>query len=254
MDYREMPHMRPTARAILPAFIVSQYTDGSLLLYSHGGFDIWCVYHAMPIGGRIVEQPVVGDSLYPFRLCRISIDRMRGRVTDFEGNFSSVESIEYKSNAISKRIDLKQKFSFDAPEDVDYLQSIRNLARAYGQDNVWKSFLTLYEAIPQKRGVPIQRNMTDAVMSIVSDYPRENGLRLTLDCLLCAMIAENNRLRKYGSKFDTRVGKKVKALGVYQAIYETGLTVRQVANFSKGQRWNWISNECAKRGILTSNL
>ena len=49
------------------------------------------------------------------------------------------------------------------------------------------------------------------------------------------MIAENNRLKNYGSKFDTRLGKKIIALGVYQAIFEIDLTIRQVEDYSKNR-------------------
>lgn len=96
--------------------------------------------------------------------------------------------------------------------------------------------------------------MTEKVVEIASQYPEEKNLRMTLDCLLCAMIAENNRLKKYGSKYDTKLGKKIKALGVYQAIYETDMTIRQVADYSKSKGWRWISEECARRGIDTPNM
>ena len=134
------------------------------------------------------------------------------------------------------------------------MPDIRDLAETYGKDRVWNSFMQLYECIPQLRGVGITRMMTQKVKDIASQYPDEPDLRLTLDCLLCAMIAENNRLRKYGSQFDTKLGKKIKALGVYQAIYETDMSIRQVADYSKGKGWRWISEECRKRGIDTPDM
>lgn len=164
---------------------------------------------------------------------------MTGAKTDFTGSFVQYAVID---------------FGFDAPEDVDYMQAIRDLATTYGQDRVWGSFMELYECIPQQRGVGITRAMTEKAIDIASQYPDEPKLRLTLDCLLCAMIAENNRLKKYGSKFDTRLGKKIKALGVYQAIYETDMSIRQVADYSKGKGWKWISDECRKRGIDTPDM
>ena len=114
--------------------------------------------------------------------------------------------------------------------------------------------MELYECIPQQRGIWITRAMTEKAIDIASQYPDEPKLRLTFDCLLCAMIAENNRLKKCGSKFDTRLGKKIKALGVYQAIYETDMSIRQVADYSKGKGWKWISDECRKRGSDTPNM
>ena len=237
MNYRDIPHKSPEPGAEMPAFVVSEYDEGDLLLYSHGSFDIWCVYHAVKLGDDGPSETPESD--YPLKLDTISVKEMTGAETDFTGSFVQYAVID---------------FGFDAPEDVDYMQAIRDLATTYGQDRVWGSFMELYECIPQQRGVGITRAMTEKAIDIASQYPDEPKLRLTLDCLLCAMIAENNRLKKYGSKFDTRLGKKIKALGVYQAIYETDMSIRQVADYSKGKGWKWISDECRKRGIDTPDM
>lgn len=238
MNYRDIPHKSPEPGAELPAFVVSEYDEGDLLLYSHGGFDIWCVYHAVKLGDD-ADKAIQEDADYPLKLDSITIKEMTGTQTDFTGSFVQYAVVD---------------FEFDAPEDVDYMQDIRDLASKYGQDRVWASFMELYNCIPQKRGVGITRAMTQKVIEIASQYPGEPDLRLTLDCLLCAMIAENNRLRKYGSQFDTKLGKKIKALGVYQAIYETDMSIRQVADYSKNRGWRWISEECRRRGIDTPDM
>lgn len=240
MNYRDVPHKNPRAGAELPAFVVSEYDDGDLLLYSHGGFDIWCVYHAVKLDETDEgSDSVISNEHYPLKLDTINVKEMTGTKTDFTGSLVDYAFVD---------------FDFDAPEDIDYMQDIRNLAEKYGRDRIWSSFLELYECIPQKRGVAITRKMTDKVIEIASQYPNEPDLRLTLDCLLCAMIAENNRLKRYGSRFDTKLGKKIKALGVYQAIYETDLTIRQVADYSKYKKWEWISEECRIRGINTPDM
>lgn len=238
MNYRDIPHKNPEPGVEMPAFVVSEYEEGDLLLYSHGSFDIWCVYHAVRLDDD-VEPSISAEFDYPLKLDTISVKEMTGTKTDFTGSFVQYAVID---------------FDFDAPEDVDYMQDIRDLAETYGKDRVWNSFMELYECIPQQRGVGITRMMTQKVKDIASQYPDEPDLRLTLDCLLCAMIAEGNRLRKYGSQFDTKLGKKIKALGVYQAIYETDMSIRQVADYSKGKSWRWISEECRKRGIETPDM
>ena len=245
MRYRDISHKPPAPGVELPAFVMSEYDGGDCLLYSHGGFDIWCVYHAMRLddGPRHVKKE---NEDYPLRLETIRVEKMTGTRTDFTGSLSTSVAIEYES--------IPGRYSFDAPEDVDYMQDVRDLAYKYGQDRVWSSFLMLYECIPQQRGIGITRAMTNTARDIATNYPGEAGLRLTLDCLLCAMIAENNRLRRYGSPYDTKLGKKVKALGVYQAIYETNMSIRQVADYSKYKNWRWISQECGKRGILTPDF
>ncbi|QWT17522.1 hypothetical protein KPC83_06720 [Collinsella sp. zg1085] len=235
--YRNICHARPCLGKQLPAFVVAQYDKNDFLLYSHGAFDIWCVYHAVSLD-NIAAQTILPDD-YPLSLQTIEVEKMTGTNTDFIGSF-----VEYAV----------VNFEFDAPEDVDYMQEIRDLAVKYGRERVWSSFLDLYEVIPQKRDVEISREMTQKVLQITAEYPGEPRLRYILDCLLCAMIAENNRLCKYGSKFDTKLGKKVKALGIYQAIFEPELGIREVANYSKGQSVEWISNECANRGINTPNM
>ena len=56
MKYRDISHSRPAPGAKLPAFIVSVYENGDVLLYSHGGFDIWCVYLATPNQLRLINH------------------------------------------------------------------------------------------------------------------------------------------------------------------------------------------------------
>ncbi|MBR3224433.1 MAG: hypothetical protein IKF78_03835 [Atopobiaceae bacterium] len=246
MRYRDISHKNPAPGVQLPAFVVSEYDGGNLLLYSHGSFDIWCVYYAIRLDRPARYIGKRAGASYPLRLDTIQVNEMTGTQTDFTGNLLPSITLEYDSRV--------NKYSFDAPEDVKYMQEIRDLATKYGQDRVWNSFLTIYDSIPQERGVRINRRMTETVTSVASQYPMETGLRLTLDCLLCAMIAENNRLRKYGSSYDTKLGKKVKALGIHQAIYETQLSIRQVADYSKDKSWKWISKECRNRDILTPDF
>lgn len=247
MHYREIPHTAPAPGVELPAFIVSEYSSGDFLLFSHGSFDIWCVYHAIRVSNNTRHTSSV-ECVYPLKLDTIKVQRVTGTKTDFTASFMRTIDIEYDGRV--PRFD----YQFDAPEDVEYLQGIRYLATAYGCDRVWNSFLMLYDSIPQQRGVKINRGMTQTVNNIVLDYPTEPQIRLIMDCLLCAMIAENNRLKIYGSPYNTKLGKKVKALGVYQAIYERHLSIRQVADYSKHKSWRWISAECYKRSIFTPDF
>lgn len=238
VNYRDFQHKSPEPGATLPAFVVSEYDDGELLLYSHGTFDIWCVYQAVKLTDGDEDLEPEGD-VYPLKLDAIAVEKMGDAKTKFTGRFTDYAVID---------------FDFKAPEDVDYMQDIRDLAQRRGQDEIWASFMELYETIPQERGVGLAREMLEKSAEISSRYPEEKGMRQLFDCLLCAMITENNRLKKYGSPYDTKLGKKLKALGVYQAIYETDMPIRDVADFSKEKGWMWISEECRKRGINTPNM
>ncbi|WP_287129575.1 DUF7004 family protein [Candidatus Cyanaurora vandensis] len=55
------------------------------------------------------------------------------------------------------------------------------------------------------------------------------------------MVAEENK------KF-TKLGKRVKHLGVYQILIE-GMPAHQAANFSKGKKWREIATDCKNRGF-----
>lgn len=95
---------------------------------------------------------------------------MTGTKTDFTGSF-----VEY---AIVN-------FDFDAPEDVDNMQDIRDLAAKYGKNRVWGSFLELYECIPQKQGVGITREMTKRLSKSLLNTPANLicALRWTAFCV-----------------------------------------------------------------------
>jgi hypothetical protein len=55
------------------------------------------------------------------------------------------------------------------------------------------------------------------------------------------MVAEEN-------KTNTKLGKKIKRLGVHQILIEN-MKPEIAANFSKGMKWQEISNECKIRGF-----
>ena len=56
-----------------------------------------------------------------------------------------------------------------------------------------------------------------------------------------AMIAEEN-------KANTKLGKKIKRLGVHQILIEN-ITPNISANYSKGMKWREIEKECKERGF-----
>jgi hypothetical protein len=55
------------------------------------------------------------------------------------------------------------------------------------------------------------------------------------------MIAEEN-------KENTKLGKRIKRLGMYQTLVEK-LDPFLAANFSRGMKWQEIDEECHKRGF-----
>ena len=79
VKYRDIPHKTPAPGVELPAFIVSEYDGGDMLLYSHGGFDIWCVYHAVQQSGGFRRARTRG-AVYPLKLDRIKVEEMTGTI------------------------------------------------------------------------------------------------------------------------------------------------------------------------------
>lgn len=56
-----------------------------------------------------------------------------------------------------------------------------------------------------------------------------------------AMVAEN-------LKANTRLGKRIKRLGVHQLLFENR-TVLDAANFMRGMGWREIAGMCEERGF-----
>lgn len=238
LPYRKHKYDDYCSSTIKPAFVCSAYDNGRLMLYSHGKFDIWCVYEAAPLGNssKIFIPP---NPLNVFH-----INRNSGSASIFTGSFLEDPNCYYE---------------FKSPKDVDYFGVLRKLARAYGADEVWETFNALYESIPQELGVKITREMMTLSSRLADKYPGFSGLRETFDCLLMVMIAENNRDgspdKGYYSKdckspYTTKIGKMVKALGVFQTLM-TDMPLRDIADYSKNKRADWIKNQCEKVGIMT---
>ena len=59
--------------------------------------------------------------------------------------------------------------------------------------------------------------------------------------IYAAMVAEEN-------KQFTRLGKRIKRLGVHQLLKE-GLSPKEAANWSRGKAWRDLAAECEKRGF-----
>ncbi|WP_396035026.1 DUF7004 family protein [Candidatus Cyanaurora vandensis] len=66
-------------------------------------------------------------------------------------------------------------------------------------------------------------------------------IQIIFTIIYAGMVAEENK------KF-TKLGKRVKHLGVYQILIE-GMPAHQAANFSKGKKWREIATDCKNRGF-----
>lgn len=125
-----------------------------------------------------------------------------------------------------------------APRDVDYFADLSSLAGVYGNDRVYADFVVVFDS----SGPAVTDETVAVVVQISKSYPNdEERVLRTLLILHMAMVAEN-------LKANTRLGKRIKRLGVHQLLFENR-TVRDAANFMRGMGWREIAGMCEERGF-----
>ena len=124
------------------------------------------------------------------------------------------------------------------PRDVDYFGQLKEFARRYGVDKVYNDYVTVYDMTAHD----IEQAVLSRITAIARDY---NGDALQVDVLFSilymAMIAEERK--QY-----TRLGKRIKRLGVYSLLIENK-SIEESANFMRGKTWREISALCDARGF-----
>lgn len=128
------------------------------------------------------------------------------------------------------------------PRDADYFLELVELGVKYGSERVYGNFVSVYEYARSYKRVTKEGH---ALIDLISDQYGEDALHVNklLTILLAAMVAEEN-------KAHTRLGAKIKHLGVYQILKDDPpLSVAEAAKFSYGMGWRDIDAQCAKRGF-----
>ena len=124
------------------------------------------------------------------------------------------------------------------PLDVHYFTRLYELKEIYGGSNIYNDFVYIYELVTKKLESAILKNITHISQKYKDDITRVDKI---FTILYMAMIAEEN-------KANTKLGKKIKRLGVHQILIEN-LTPKVSANYSKGMKWREIEKECMERGF-----
>lgn len=124
------------------------------------------------------------------------------------------------------------------PRDMDYFAQLKELASRYGASRVYDDYVHIYDRTGKK--------ISEAVFSeihILAEYYGKDALQVEvlLSILYMTMIAEERK--EY-----TRLGKRIKRLGVYQLLME-GKSIRESANFTRGMGWRDIAALCEARGF-----
>lgn len=124
-----------------------------------------------------------------------------------------------------------------APLDIDYFTQLYNFGTKYGFDKVYNDFVELYNNTTKD----INFNINKIVDKIAQKYDEFQDMQELLTILYMTMVAEEN-------KAYTRLGKRIKRLGVYTLLIEKK-DLQYSVNFMKGMSWRQIDKMCQDRGF-----
>jgi hypothetical protein len=123
-----------------------------------------------------------------------------------------------------------------APKDVEYFAELARLGTKYGHTKLYTDFMLIFERTTKN----IDRSVLDEISLLSKNYPSDEiAVEKLLSILYAGMVAEEN-------KANTKLGKKVKRLGVHQVLIEN-VRPETAAVFSKGMAWQQILREYEKR-------
>lgn len=125
-----------------------------------------------------------------------------------------------------------------APRDVQYFTQIRTLAGLFTGKKIYSDFVSVYEMTTKK----LENQVLDQIhflSNVYGDHQLEIEILFTI--IYSGMIAEENK--QY-----TRLGKRVKRLGLHQVLIEN-VEPGEAANYSKNKPWREIASQCEKRGF-----
>jgi hypothetical protein len=121
------------------------------------------------------------------------------------------------------------------PKDSEYFTELKELNET--EPTIYEDFVTIYDLTEKE---PTQE-VKDLCNKLASKYKKPNKVERLFLTLYAGMIAEEN-------KADTKLGKRIKRLGMHQLLVEQGHPVI-VANYSRGLNWKAIDAECKARGF-----
>ena len=124
------------------------------------------------------------------------------------------------------------------PRDVDYFGFLQKQAHVFGHQRIYEDFVAIYEATHKDVEQAVLAKI-DSIAATYQDVALEFSKIFTI--LYMGMLAEEK-------KAGTRLGKRIKRLGVYKLLIEK-CTVADSANFMRGMKWRSIDTMCRERGF-----
>ncbi len=125
-----------------------------------------------------------------------------------------------------------------APKDYQYFRRLHEYSLKHGARKLYDDFVSIYDKTT--------KNRSDDVFNYIKEISKTYGsdeIRVAIDfsIIYMGMVAEEN-------KAFTRLGKRVKRLGVYQVLID-GLDYNTAANFSRGKKWRELDEICKSKGF-----
>lgn len=125
-----------------------------------------------------------------------------------------------------------------APKDFEYFMRIQEYSDKYGAKKLYEDYVSIYNLTDKS----IKQNVLDEISSLSSKYSDDiTDIDIDLTIIYAGMVAEEN-------KAYTKLGKRVKRLGIYQILIEK-MSYKEAANFSRGMEWRDIDKLCKERGF-----
>ncbi len=124
------------------------------------------------------------------------------------------------------------------PRDADYFAQLILFSQRYGSQRIYDDFVKVYDMTEKE----VSTNCLIKITQIATAYGSDRiAVDVVFSILYMAMIAEERK--KY-----TRLGKRIKRLGVYSLLIENK-SVKESANFMRNKGWREIDALCRARGF-----
>lgn len=125
-----------------------------------------------------------------------------------------------------------------APRDIDYFASLIQYAETYTAERVYSDFVSIYNVA----GTDVSELEVAHVKALADFYQGHiEAVTKVFLILLMGMVAENRKL-------NTRLGKRIKRLGVYDLLF-VSRSVVHAANFMRGKSWRELDGLCREYGF-----
>lgn len=148
-------------------------------------------------------------------------------------NFEFDPSNEYKWFVYFDQANANRKYASDA-ENLNELQS---LAAKYSPERIYRDFVKLYDATEYNFN-PNALNIIAGIAESYGDDAAEVNYQFTI--MYFGMLSEQH-------KKDTKLGKRIKRLAVYRALFDT--YTAQEASYYPSRKWWLLDSLCSQRGF-----